>query len=334
MYSYWRRALMAGAALAIAGFVGGLPDQAVGSDREAEGCTGWLPDFGCKAKGVYSGFSRPMSMPYLFEHPFITTDLQAAGIWQELPEDSVFEGGYINIAALQIRVALTDRLGFIAVRDGYAWFKPDLALVSHDSGFADMSFGFKYALIDRPDEGIIVSPHLRFEPDFGDHDLFQGMGDGIVIPGVSFGWRMADDLHMLGAVGAQLPLDGGKNSTYVHYNLHLDYALTPSVSPFVEVGGIHWTSDGDGSTTVHLENGGRLTLSEVQSALGTGRFEGYDFANLGSEDVAGNDMITGMVGVRVQWTDDLSVGIAYERPLTQRNDLMKQRVTLMASYEF
>ncbi len=310
------------------------PRNAHASDREAEGCTGWFPDFTCESKGRYAGFSRPMTMPYLFEHPFITTDLQAVGIWQELPERSVFEGGYVDVAALQIRIAVTDRLGFIAARDGFAWFKPDLGLVSHDKGFADMSFGFKYALIDRPDAGFILTPSLRYEPDFGDHDLFQGHGDGIVIPGVSMGWALADNVYLLGAVGAQLPLDGDANSTYIHYNFHLDYALTPKVSPFIEVSGISYTSSGDGSTNIDLESGGRLSLAEVQSALNTGGFEGNDFANLGSPDVDGHDVITGAVGVRFQFSDDLSLGLAYERPLTSRKDLLKQRVSVMAVYEF
>ncbi len=310
------------------------PATTYASDREAEGCSGWFPDFTCASKGRYAGFSRPMTMPYLFEHPFITTDFQAVGIWQELPERSVFEGGYVDIAALQIRVAVTDRLGFVAARDGYAWFKPDLGLVSHDKGFADMSFGLKYALIDRPDQGFILTPSLRFEPDFGDHDLFQGHGDGVVIPGVSMGWAFADKMYFLGAVGAQLPFDGDKNSSYVHYNLHLDYALTPSLSPFVELSGISYTSSGDGSVSVDLQGGAQLSLAEVQTALDTGGFEGNDFANLGSPNVKGNDVITGAVGFRLQWSDDLSLGLAYERPITQRKDLLKQRVSIMAVYEF
>ena len=307
---------------------------ALASDRETEGCTGWLPDFGCEASGVYPGFTMPMSMPYLFEHPFVVTSLQAVGIWQEFPQRSIFEGGYIDVAALQIRVALTDRLGFIAVRDGYAWFNPDLGIVNHERGFADMSFGFKYALIDRPDDGFILSPSLRFETDFGDHDLFQGMGDGIVIPGVSFGWTAADRVHVLGALGAQLPLDGGANSSYVHYNLHVDYALTPRLSPFVELSGIHITSDGDGSTRVHLKDGTRLTLSQAQSVLRTGSFEGFDFANLGSEGVSGQDVITAAIGMRMAVGRRLSLGLSYERPITARKDLLKQRVTLMTTYEF
>jgi len=304
------------------------------SDREGEHCDGWFPDFHCSSKGRYAGFSRPMTMPYLFEHPFVTTDLQAAGIWQELPERSAFDGGYVDIVALQIRLAITDRLGFIATRDGFAWFKPDLSLVSHAKGFADMSFGFKYALIDRPDTGFILSSTLRFEPDFGDHDLFQGQGDGVVIPGLSMGWNIADGVHLLTALGAQLPFDGERNSSYIHYNLHLDYALTPRLAPFIEMSGITYTSDGDGSTTVELSGGAKLSLSAVQTALSTGRFEGGDFANLGSEGVRGNDVITGAVGLRYRATSDLSIGVAYERPVTSRKDLLKQRVSIMATYEF
>lgn len=302
------------------------------SDRVQGGCSRWLPDLGCTTSGRYGGFSAPMSMPYLFEEPFITTGVQAVGIAQELPERSIFEGGHVQVAALQLRLAVTDRLALIATRDGHARFKPDLGVMSHESGFADLGFGVKYALIDRPDAGFILTPHLRYEPDSGGHGVFQGMGDGMIVPGISFGWA-AGRIHAVGAVGAQLPLDGDANSTLVHANLHLGTAIG-RVLPFVELNGIHWTSSGKGTATVHLASGTRLTLSQAQQALGSGSFEGFDFANLGSEDVAGDSMFTAAMGFRVMLGERTNLGIAYERPLGGRADLMKQRVSVMLGVDF
>lgn len=302
------------------------------SDRIAAECPEWFPDLGCEASGRYEGFSAPMSMPYLFEDPFILTGVQAVGIWQELPERSIFEGGHVQVAALQARIALTDRLALIATRDGHVRFKPDIGAMSHESGFADLGLGVKYALVDRPDSGFILTPHLRYEPDAGGHGVFQGMGDGMIVPGVSFGLRTGD-FHWIGGLGAQLPLDRDANSTLVHYNLHLGRTFG-RVTPFVAFNGIRWTSSGKGTATVHLASGARMSLSEAQDALGAGRFEGFDFANLGSEGVAGDDMITGTLGVRVSLMRGTSVGLAFERPVGGRKDLMKHRVSLMLAIEF
>jgi hypothetical protein len=304
------------------------------SERSEKDCGTWFPDFSCSASGRDRAFAPPMSMPYLFEEPFITSGLQVATVWHQMPERSIFQGGDIRIAALQMRLAVTDRLALIATRDGYVRFDPDLDLVPRATGFADMTFGLKYALVDRPDSGFILTPHLRFEMDSGEHRLFQGQGDGSLIPGVSFGWAPGNGFYTLGALGAVLPLDGDKNSTYVHYNLHVGYRTQSNWVPFVELNGMTWTSSGDGSSAVPLASGGKLTLSQAQRALASGGFEGFDYANLGSRGVAGNDMITGALGVRFALGDRVWLGFSYEHPITQRKDLFQRRFTVMASYEF
>jgi hypothetical protein len=211
-------------------------------------------------------------------------------------------------------------------------FKPDVGLMSHESGFTDLGLGLKYALIDRPDSGFILTPHIRYEPDAGGHGVFQGMGDGMIVPGLSFGWATGR-MHAIGAVGAQLPLDGDANSSLIHANLHVGTAFG-RVLPFVELNGIHWTSSGNGMATVHLGNGARLSLSQAQQALNSGRFEGFDFANLGSEGVAGKDMFTAAVGARVALGRATSIGLSVERAVGGRKDLLEQRVSLMLAVEF
>jgi hypothetical protein len=71
------------------------------SDRVQGGCSHWIPDLGCTTSGRYGGFASPMSMPYLFEDPFITTGVQAVGIAQSMPERSIFEGGHVRVAAIE-----------------------------------------------------------------------------------------------------------------------------------------------------------------------------------------------------------------------------------------
>jgi len=131
-------------------------------------CT-WFPDIRCDRSGRYEGFVMPMSMPYLFEDPFITTGVNVVGIWHDYPtgRKSVFQGGDAWVTAVQARVAITDRLAFIATKDGYAWHRPDNELLRNDQGFFDIAAGFKYALIDDRENNFILTPSLRIDIPVG-----------------------------------------------------------------------------------------------------------------------------------------------------------------------
>jgi hypothetical protein len=69
-------------------------------------CPLLFPDLRCGRHGRYAGFVPPMMHPYLFEDPFITTGINAVGIWHEFPGDSILDGGDLWAAALQARGAL------------------------------------------------------------------------------------------------------------------------------------------------------------------------------------------------------------------------------------
>ncbi len=55
-------------------------------------------------------------------------------------------------------------------------------------------------------------------------------------------------------------------------------------------------------------------------------FEGGDLMNLGSTDVAGNDIVTAAFGGRKRFGRMSEIGLAYEVPLTDRKDLLQSRL--------
>lgn len=318
-------------AMGCAAFVTGLlaiPAAAA----QPEDCPTWFPDFRCERQGRYDGFVMPVTMPYLFEEPFITSGITAQWVHHDFPDDSVLDGGYASVLAIQARVALTDRLAFIATKDGYVWFRPGHRLLHDQQGFFDIAAGFKYALIDRPEDRFILTPSLRFDVPTGSSDVFSGNGDGVAIPGVSWAWGWGD-FHWVGNLGGRIPFDRGDESTSFFYNFHFDYGVHPHFVPFVELNGTHWTDSGDGGLRVRTRIG-TLPLRVVQGALGTGRGEGNDVVNLGSEGVAGNDIVTLAVGARFPLTSHVHAGFSYEFPVTSREDLFQQRGQLTLSYEF
>lgn len=297
-------------------------------------CPTWFPDFRCDRDGRPGSFVPPMMHPYLFEDPFITTGVNLVGIWHEFPDDSILDGGDLWVAAAQVRVAITDRVAFIATKDGWVDFNPGLDLLDDDRGFTDITAGFKVAAIDDRDHNFILTPSLRYQIDIGDHGILQGNGDGVFIPAVSAGWSPVDRFHVLGDFGAQVPIDTDAQSTSLFYHLHLDYAVHRNFVPFVEIGGFHYTDGGDGSTLVKLKGGSHVPIGVAQSLLGASAEEGYDYANLGSRGVANDDVLAWSLGFRVPLGEHVILGAAYERPITQNKDVLSQRASVMATIEF
>jgi hypothetical protein len=306
----------------------------------SEDCSGFLPDFRCERDARYEGFIPPTSMPYLFEDPFITTEISAHVIWHDFPWDSAFRGGEVWVAAVQVRLALTERLAFIATKDGYAWFRPGShSQLDDEEGFFDIGAGFKYALIDRPEDRFILTPSVRLDLPTGQKDAFSGNGDGVFIPAISSGLGTGP-LHWIGSFGARIPFDTGTESTSLFYNLHVDTSLTSWLSPFLELNGTTWVKSGDGTLDVHTRDFGTVDLTTAQDVLhGAGvtrnlRWEGADVVNLGSRGVAGHTVATLAAGARFLVTKHVSFGAYYEFPITKREDIFEQRVAVNATYTF
>jgi hypothetical protein len=306
-------------------------------------CT-WLPDLRCEREGGrYEGFVMPMADPYIFEDPFITTGISVWGLWQEFPNNSIFgggtavsgDGGDAWAIAIQARLAITDRLAFIATKDGYTFLNPGAdAVYKETDGFMNIAAGFKYALIEMPEDNFILSPSLRVEVPVGQDQVFQGYGSGAVIPAVSAAWG-SGDFHLIGDLGGQIPFDTKKQSTSFFYHLHLDYAVMPFFVPLIELSGMHWTGSGRGNiNATNTKLGFDPTLTAAQGLLGTGDFEGGDLINLGSQGVGGNDTVKLAVGARFPLTDNESLGAVYEFPLTHRNDIERRRVWMNRTLEY
>jgi hypothetical protein len=299
-----------------------------------EECTGWFPDFRCDREGRWEGFEMPIVQPYLFEDPFITTGATAYYLWHDFPSNSAFQGGDAHVAALQLRVALTDRLALIATKDGYMWTRPGNDLLPDENGWMNIGAGLKYALIQDRENDFILSGILRAEFTTGTSAVFAG-GDGVLImPSVSFAWGPLERLNLIGDLGGIIPTRGNEHSSQVFYHLYADYEVHPHFQPFVQLSGIYYVESGDGQRPVRLSNGATISLDTAQHALQTGHFEGSDALNLGSRGVDNNDYITWAIGTHVPITDHLTWSVAYERPLTSRKDITKQRVTTALRLEF
>ena len=246
----------------------------------------------------------PVSNPLFNETPYITTELRPIFFHQTIPDDFLTGGGDIDVVAAEVRIALTQRLGFIASKDGYADidFK---GVLPDESGFANISVGLKYAVYWDPAADAILTIGAEYEPPSGNLETggisLQGHGDGLVDLFVT-GAKAWGPVGFQASVGVNLGLDGDDDSSMLHYSAHLDLEVTPRFYPLIELNGF---------TTI--DDGSRTAVD----------FEGVDLVNFGAAE--SGTVITGAIGARYIVADWLRLGAAFEMALTDRQDLLDRR---------
>ena len=259
--------------------------------------------------GGHKRYVPPLVNPLFNETPYITTEARPLHLHYSLPSDFLTQGGTVDVTALELRVALTDRLGFIASKDGYVKANFD-AVLPDDTGFANISFGFKYAVISNPKEQSILTVGAEYEPPTGSVatagiDLQQG-GDGFLDLFVT-GAKAWDKFGLQGSFGYNHAIDGDHDTSSVHYSLHADYELAPGFFPIFELNGVTTVSDG---TRVN------------------GNFAGFDLVNFGTTH--SGTVVTWAAGARYRVNEHLQFGLGYERPLTGREDIIDWKLAVDA----
>jgi len=263
---------------------------------------------GSLGEGKFKRYVPPLAQPYFNETPYITTEARLVYLYNEIPKGFVTGGGSINIFAAQIRVALTERLGLIATKDGYTVLHFDNVLPDTD-GFENISFGLKYALFSSPETESIITFGIRYEPPSGSLSTaainLQGKGDGFLDYFLT-GAHAHEKWGFQASLGIQQALDPDFNSSFFHWHTHIDYELCKNFFPLIEVNGL--TSVNDGNRT------------------GIANFEGNDAVNFGS--TASSHVVSGTVGFRYRLADHVMLGVGYETALTEQKDLLEYRTNL------
>jgi len=269
---------------------------------------------GSLGKGKFKRYVPPLAQPYFNETPYITTEARVVHLYNEIPKGFPTGGGHINIFAAQVRLALTERLGFIATKDGYSIVHFDHTLPDTD-GFQNISFGFKYALFARPEREEIITLGIRYEPPTGSLSTqainMQGKGDGLLDYFLT-GARTYNNWGFQGSLGIQQALDKDYNSSFFHWHGHIDYELFKNFFPLIELNGITAVDDGN-----------RTEIAD---------FEGNDAVNFGS--TASSHVVSGTAGFRYRLTNHVILGIGYETALTQQKDLLEYRTNLDLAIHF
>lgn len=109
-----------------------------GCDGCGGGSSGGLLGYGLikQSESCYDDFISPMTNPVYFEDPRQLTEARLIFINHKLPFLLNIPGGRIQAYVLQARLRLTERLSFIAVKDGFV--VSDSVFI--DDGWADIAW--------------------------------------------------------------------------------------------------------------------------------------------------------------------------------------------------
>lgn len=270
------------------------------------------------ARGEESHYVPPITSPTLNESPHITTEIRPMYMYNWLPSGFVTGGGYFSLVAVQLRAAITDDLAFIATKDGYADLNFD-AVLPDESGWANIAAGIKYAVVNEAEEGRLLTLGVRYEAPIGDIETaginLQGAGDGFFNVFASGSTFLADQTELQASVGVNLAVDPDVNTSNLHAHLHLNHEIVPRLFGVFETNLI-----------------ATIDESERTDSSAVGSFEGFDVVNFGSTDAG--TVVTTAFGARYAVTDSIALGAAYEIPVTDRKDIIEQRVTVDAVFRF
>ena len=259
---------------------------------------------------VQEKFIDPLGNPIYFESPFIETNLDLIYLWHDFASSSQVGGGQVNVLAAQARVALTDRIAFIATKDGYSWL--ETGITPDGDGWNDAAIGFKWAFFVGEGCDCVATTGIRWEWYNGDREILQGGSSGHqeLSPFISVA-KGYDRLHLLGNLTWRAPFDSDLGNHIVQWDLHADYEIAPETLPgffpLLEVHGMHYLTEGE---YLPLDVGG------------------LDYSNFGSSEVGGDFVCWGDIGFRWELTPNVSFGCGYGFPITDpSDDLMNQRLT-------
>lgn len=249
---------------------------------------------------TFSDFISPVTNPVFFEDPRTLTEVRPIFLHHNIPNS--LGGGDVDLIAVQARAALTERLSIIATKDGFIMSDGNLL----NDGWADVSAGLKYQLYADECCGRLLSTGVSFELPVGSSRALQGNGDGEFHLFASMGTRFWTSSHWISSSGFRLPTDRSDESSVWYWSNHIDHEIIAGIYTFSEYSWYHWMSSGKN---------------------GIPGVEGGDLFNLGSMEVGGNDIVTAAWGLKYKPHEQMEIGIAYEWPMTNRQDLLENRLT-------
>lgn len=246
-------------------------------------------------------FISPITNPVYFEDPRLMTEARAIFLQHRAP--IAVGGGDVQLYALQLRARLSENVAFIATKDGY--IRSTNPVIGN--GWADTAAGLKFALYRDVARQRMVTGGFTFELPTGEADALQGNGSGNLNLFLASGARILNGVNWIGTSGVRAPMDRVDESTVIYSSHHLSKNIGPRTWLLTEFNVQNWTRSGGG---------------------GIPGIEGGDLFNFGSTSVTGNTIVTNAFGLKFKPRQQSEIGVAFEYPLTERRDIIDNRINV------
>ncbi|AMV28166.1 hypothetical protein VT84_27415 [Gemmata sp. SH-PL17] len=260
----------------------------------------------------FDGFVGPVSNPVFSKDPRSNSYARFLFINNNIPASHPLGGGNIQVYALQTNLAVTERLSIIAEKDGLAHFATRNA--PSQTGFLNLAAGLKYTFYRNVETQTLAAAGFLYEIPSGEAKVLQNHGAGSFAPFVSFGQEFAQKWHYLQTTGYYFPVNNAQGSSFLYNSFHVDRQVLGWLYPLAELNWFWYTSGG----------------KRLPTAIG----EGDGLLNLGTRGQAGAHLVTAAFGAKAVLSKNYSIGAVFEVPLSNRHDVLNQRLTveLIARY--
>ena len=248
----------------------------------------------------FDRFISPISNPFFFEDPRSLTEVRGIYINNQLPGS--IDGGDANVWAGQVRLRFAERWSVIAPRLGYLDVnQPGGA----PAGYMSSPVGLKYNFYRDACRQQLASVGVTyFIP--GSADAFSDFGDGDFHFFLTGGAEIFDEGHWLSATGFRIPTDHNWGTQLWYWSNQWDYEVADGWYGLLGVNWFHW-------------------MRSAGVNIGT-PVTGLDLMNLPVGGVAGDDVVTGVVGTKFKPNRHVEIGVGYEFPMTNRTDILENRL--------
>ncbi|MFN7020160.1 MAG: hypothetical protein ACK4WH_02375 [Phycisphaerales bacterium] len=255
-------------------------------------------------------FVAPVTAPYYHENSLITTDVRAWYAYHKFNSDSILgPDSNASVYAVQVRLALTDRLQLVAYKDGFLDF--DGSVVDTE-GWNDVAAGLKWQFLRMDDAQLFAALGGGYEFNWGESRALQNDSEVRLWASIDKGF---DKFHCGLTLNYRIAVsdddrDNG-NSDIFSWHARADYRLFEHFSPVVELNGYHIVSDSDFGLPLN----------------------GADVLNFGSDGA--DATITMGVGGEFRVGEAVHIRGAYEFPLADNDDsLFGTRLTFSLVWGF